>query len=100
MGTSGVIRHGLSPNNIEKKHYQVNNLRHNLTLKRIKTPKKILDTFDKYDQKNYRTKKKWLSDELKVLILAERTRKRSAPGKFYKQFNIFLILTKKMYFLF
>ena len=71
MGTSGVIRHGLSPNNIEKKHYQVNNLRHNLTLKRIKTPKKILDRFDKYDQKNYRTKKKWLSDELKVLILAK-----------------------------
>ena len=55
----------------------------------MKRSKKLLNRLDKDDLKKYRTKKKRLHEELnvgeKVLILAERIIKKSAPGKFYKQ---------------
>ena len=44
---------------------------------------------DDYDYKKYSAKKKQLREDLslgeKVFILAERIKKKSAPGKFYKQ---------------
>ena len=55
----------------------------------MKRSKKLLNRLDKDDLKKYRTKKKRLHEELnvgeKVLILAEKIIKKSAPGKFYKQ---------------
>ena len=49
------------------------------------------DRLDTYDQKKYQAKKKKrklrenLNTGEKVLVLAERIRKKSAPGKFYKE---------------
>ena len=47
------------------------------------------DRIDRYNKKNYSAKKRKLSGNLmideKVLVLAERIRKKSAPGNFYKQ---------------
>ena len=44
---------------------------------------------DDYDKKKYYLKKKQLREDLsideKVYVLAERIKKKSAPGKFYKQ---------------
>ena len=44
---------------------------------------------DDYDNKKYSLKKKQLREDLsiseKVYVLAERIKKKSAPGKFYKQ---------------
>ena len=46
------------------------------------------DTLNRDDKKKYdRRKKKWrenLHIKEKVLVLPEKTRKKSAPGKFYK----------------
>ena len=48
--------------------------------------KKSSDRLDRYDRKLYSRKKKKLHEELnvgeKVLILAERSKKKSAPRKF------------------
>ena len=56
---------------------------------RIERTKEIQDRLDRYDKKKYRAKKKKLRRNLnvgeKVLVLAERIRKKSAPGKLYKQ---------------
>ena len=44
---------------------------------------------NRFDQKKYSKKRKKLREDLnigeKVYVLAERIRKKSAPGKFYKQ---------------
>lgn len=56
---------------------------------RIEKTKLTHEKLKRYDDKKYNRKKKKLRESLninkKVLILAERIRKKSAPGKFYKQ---------------
>ena len=56
---------------------------------RIEKTKLLHDTLDKYDKKKYSAKKRNLRGSLmisgKVLVLAERIRKKSTPGKFYKK---------------
>ena len=56
---------------------------------RIEHTKKLHDRQDRYGKKKYGAKRKKLRENLdidkKVLVLAERIRKKSAPGKFYKQ---------------
>lgn len=56
---------------------------------RIEKTKLNHEKLKRYDDKKYNRKKKKLRESLninkKVLILAERIRKKSAPGKFYKQ---------------
>ena len=56
---------------------------------RIAKTKLTHEKLKRYDDKKYNRKKKKLRESLninkKVLILAERIRKKSAPGKFYKQ---------------
>ena len=56
---------------------------------RIKRTKLVTDRLDKYDKRKYKAKRRKLRENLnigeKVLVLAERIRKKSAPGKFYKQ---------------
>ena len=55
----------------------------------LKKQNNKLNRLDKYDQKKYAAKKKKLWKNLdvgeKFLILAERIKKKSAPGKFYKK---------------
>ena len=56
---------------------------------RIEKTKKGHDRLDRHDVKWYSAKRKKLRDELfigeKVLVLVERIKKKSAPGKFCKQ---------------
>ena len=55
----------------------------------IDKTKNLHDSLDRYDIKGYSAKKKKLRDELfiggKVLVLAERIKKKAAPYKFDKQ---------------
>ena len=56
---------------------------------RIEQTQKLHRRLDDYDVKNYSAKKRKLRDELfvgeRVYVLAERIKKKSASGKFYKQ---------------
>ena len=56
---------------------------------RLDKTKKLYHRLDDYGVKKYSTKRRELRDELfigeKVYVLAERIRKKNAPGKFYKQ---------------
>ena len=55
---------------------------------RIEKTQKLNVRLDRYDKKIYQKKRKKLRENLnvgeKVYILAERIKKKSAPGKFYK----------------
>ena len=71
----------------------------------IERTKLIHDRLNSFDKKKYDKKKRkklkenWNINK-KVLVLAEIVRKKSAPGKFYKQSvqNMYLTLTKRKYF--
>ena len=56
---------------------------------RIEKTKLLHDRLKRYDDKKYSIKRKKLRENLnigeKVLVLAERIKKKSAPGKFHKQ---------------
>ena len=56
---------------------------------RLERTNKINQRQDRYDKKKFVRKQKKLTEELfigeKVYVLAERIKKKSAPGKFYKQ---------------
>ena len=56
---------------------------------RIEKTQGLRRRLDDYNKKKYSLKKKQLREELsigeKVFVLAERIKKKSAPGKFYKQ---------------
>ena len=56
---------------------------------RLEKTQKLHRRQDTYDVRRYSAKKKKLRDELfvgeEVFVLAERIRKKAAPGKFYKQ---------------
>ena len=58
-------------------------------MKRIEKTQRLHCRLDNYDKKKYSVKKKQLREDLsigeKVYVLAERIKKKSAPGKFYKQ---------------
>ena len=58
-------------------------------MKRIEKTQRLHCRLDDYDKKKYSVKKKQLREDLsigeKVYVLAERIKKKSAPGKFYKQ---------------
>ena len=55
----------------------------------IQKTKQVNDRLDRYDRKRYSTKRRKLWENLnvceRVLVLAERIKKKSAHGKFYKQ---------------
>ena len=58
-------------------------------MKRIEKTQRLHCRLDDYDKKKYSVKKKQLREDLsigeKVYVLADRIKKKSAPGKFYKQ---------------
>ena len=58
-------------------------------MKRIEKTQGLQRRLDDYDTKKYSLKKKQLREDLsigeKVFVLAERIKKKSAPGKFYRQ---------------
>ena len=66
-----------------------NNLGQFSTCIEYEKTKKLHNRLDRYDKKQYSAKRKKLREELligeKALVLAERIKKKAAPGKFYKQ---------------
>ena len=74
---------------LKKNIWKINDLEQNSILNVSKYQKKNSDRLDRYDRKFYSRKKKKLREEPnvgeKVLILAERLKKKSSLGKFYKQ---------------
>ena len=73
----------------EKKSLSSERFRTLFNFHRTERTKLVNDRLDTYDKKKYKAKRRKLRENLnigeKVLILAERIRKKSAPGKFYKQ---------------
>ena len=59
------------------------------SMKRIEKNQRLHCRLDDYDKKKYSVKKKQLREDLsiseKVYVLADRIKKKSTPGKFYKQ---------------
>ena len=82
-------KYGLTPKEIEKKSISNERFRAIFNIHWIERTKLVHDRLNRYNKKKYDRKKKKLRENLninkKVLVLAERIRKKSAPGKFYKQ---------------
>ena len=53
---------------------------------RIDKTKRLHERLDMYERRYYTSKRRWLREDLiiKVFILAERIKKKDAPGRFYK----------------
>ena len=82
-------KYEISPNDIEKKSLSSEKFRILFDFHRIEKIKQVNDRLDRYDRKKYSAKRRKLRENLnvgeRVLVLAERIKKKSAPGKFYKQ---------------
>ena len=82
-------KYGLSPEEIEQRSLAGEHFKITFNTYRIERTQRLHCRQDAYDAKKYSTKREKLRDELfvgeKVYILAERIRKKSAPGNFYKQ---------------
>ena len=98
-----VKKYELTPEETEKKFISNERFRTIFNMHRTERTKLIHDIRNRYDKKKYdQKKKKKMREKLKidekVLVLAEKIRKKSAPGKFYSLFKIYLSLTKRKYF--
>ena len=82
-------KYGLPPDEIEKKTLASEKFRTVFNKKRLEKTGKVHRWQDKYDEKKYSKKRKKLREDLligeKVYVLAERIKKKGAPGNFYKQ---------------
>ena len=83
------VKYGLSPEEIEKRSLEGEQFKTIFNMHQIDKTKKLHHRLDRYDVRRYSAKRKKLRDKLflgeKVLVLAERIKKKDAPGKFYKQ---------------
>lgn len=82
-------KYELSPEEIEKKTLSSGRFRTVFNMHRIDKTNLLHERLDKYDKKKYSAKRRKLRENLstgeKVLVLAERIKRKPAPGKFYKQ---------------
>ena len=89
MNTQPSKKYELAPEEIEQKVLQSERFRALYNMHRLERTNKINQRQDRYDKKKFVRKQKKLTEELfigeKVYVLAERIKKKSAPGKFYKQ---------------
>ena len=89
MNNMKSVKYGLSPEEIEKRSLAGEQFETVFNMHRIDKTKKLHDRLDRYDKKRYLAKRKKLREDLmideKVLVLAERIKKKAAPGRFYKQ---------------
>ena len=89
MNIMPSLKYGISPENIESKSLNSERFKTLFNMHRIEKTSKLNDRLDRYDKKIYQRKRKKLRENLKVgervYILAESIKKKSAPGKFYKQ---------------
>ena len=89
MNNRKSIKYGLSPEEIERGSFAGEQFKTIFNMHRIDKTKKLHDRLDRYEKKRYLAKRKKLREDLmvgeKVLVLAERIKKKAAPGRFYKQ---------------
>ena len=82
-------KYGIAPEEVERRGLSNERFKTIFNMKRIEKTYGLHPRLDDYDKKKYSSKKKQSRENLsigeKVYVLAERTRKKSAPGKFYKQ---------------
>ena len=82
-------KYGIAPEEVERCVLSNERFKTIFNMKRIKKIQGLHHRLDDYDKKKYSLKKKQLRENLsigeKVYALAERIKKKSAPGKFYKQ---------------
>ena len=82
-------KYGLSPEEMKKKALQSERFRVVYNMHRLEKTQKLNQRQDRYDKKKYDKLRKKLRQDLnigeKVYFLAERIKRKSAPGKFYKQ---------------
>ena len=82
-------KYGFSPEEVEQKALHSERFRTVYNMHRLEKTDKLNQREDRYDKKKYDKKRKKLQENLtigeKVYVLAERIKKKSAPGKFYKQ---------------
>ena len=82
-------KYGFSPEEVEKRALQSERFRTIYNMHRLEKTRKLNLRQDRYDKKKYSLKRKKLRENLniaeKVYVLAERIKKKSVPGKFYKQ---------------
>ena len=81
--------YGFSPEEVEKKALESERFTTVYNMHRLQKRHKLNQRQDRYDKKKYDRKRKKLRENLsigeRVYVLAERIKKKSAPGKFYKQ---------------
>ena len=105
MNSVVIEKYGISPDDIEKDLCpEKNSGPFSTFIEYSKQKKYMTGLINKYDQKKYEAKKKKLGEDLeigkKVLILAERIRKKSSLASFInKLFKTFLTLIKKKHLL-
>ena len=98
--------YGFSPEEVEQKVLHSEIFRTVYNMHRLEKSDKLNQRQERYDKKKYDKKRKKLRENLtigeKVYVLAERIKKKSTPGKFYKQsvqnisyFNKVFIIRKK-----
>ena len=89
MNLTKRAKYGLSPDEIERRSLSGEHFKTVFNMHSLEKTRKIHCILDDYDVKKYSTKRRKLRDELsigeKVYVLAERIKKKSSPGKFYKQ---------------
>ena len=82
-------KYGIAPEEVERRVLSNERFKTIFNMKRIKKIQGLHHRLDDNDKKKYSLKKKQLRENLsigeKVYALAERIKKKSAPGKFYKQ---------------
>ena len=88
MNKTNSAKDGLLPKDIEKQFPSREKFRLGFKFDQINAVSKMHKVLDKYNKKLYFRKKKKLRTDLAIgenlLLLAERIKKKSAPGKFYK----------------
>ena len=81
--------YGFPPEEVEKKALKNETFRTFYNMQRLERTQKLNVRQDRYDKQKYLTKRKKLRDKLnigkRVYVFPERIKKKSAPGKFYKQ---------------
>ena len=82
-------KYGFSPEEIEKRALKSEIFRTVYNMHRLEKTHKLNQRQNRQDKKKYDRKRKKLRENLiigeKVYVLAERIKKKSTPGKFYKQ---------------
>ena len=82
-------KYGLSPEKVERRSLAGERFKTIFNMHRLEKTPKLHRRQGTYDVRRYLAKRKKLRDELfvgeKVFVLAERIRKKAAPGNFYKQ---------------